>query len=465
MMSPSSDKEVDKLQWPDTASQEVTLSPPGTPSCSNGQREPLPPRVSKTRQKQPKCPPTPHIDPQTKQQLLSEDWQMPNFGGFEWAQTESAAVVNVDRREASTYTHPKDFSIINAMLQGFSIQDDDGFQQVISATARDIIEGVQVSGDERQSSPSRTQKLTLEKSCATEPEDHFNPGGLDFLVNCFPTVSADDLSEILKRCEGDIQWAVNLLLDAGYEYNQPGTPSSQDHDNAVHMSQGARPKQPKPQSSQEIPSATAPLSSASMMPLAVLCQAALAPTTALASDDIQETISRSSVKRLQSIEDFQLKHSLSSSESPESKDGTRMSISSVDDPFDISSSPGAALSEVTTFTLLSENPSQQSKDKDQQSVSVGGAEAPSGDTEVLPPGESPEASTSKSKLHKQDSSMTLTLSPTLAAQLIDMFGPVGFHISQGMFAYINISHTEMGFFIIVVMSSRRHFCRCQYRYN
>ncbi len=53
-----------------------------------------------------------------------------------------------------------------------------------------------------------------------------NSEGVAFLQNCFPSVDLSDLQEVLTRCEGDIQWATNILLDTSMEYNEPVKPQA-----------------------------------------------------------------------------------------------------------------------------------------------------------------------------------------------------------------------------------------------
>ncbi|KFD69144.1 hypothetical protein M514_02977, partial [Trichuris suis] len=41
----------------------------------------------------------------------------------------------------------------------------------------------------------------------------------EVLRSCFPTIMEDDLTHIFESCGRDLQWAINVLLDSGYEYN------------------------------------------------------------------------------------------------------------------------------------------------------------------------------------------------------------------------------------------------------
>lgn len=42
---------------------------------------------------------------------------------------------------------------------------------------------------------------------------------LETLKSFFPSVSVDDLSDILNNCDGDLGWATNVMLDTGHEIN------------------------------------------------------------------------------------------------------------------------------------------------------------------------------------------------------------------------------------------------------
>ncbi|XP_057378037.1 uncharacterized protein LOC130700002 [Daphnia carinata] len=64
-----------------------------------------------------------------------------------------------------------------------------------------------------------SSKYSLDKGCLTDElvEELAAREALAILKSYFPTKETDDLADILKQCNGDLTWAVNVLLDSGYE--------------------------------------------------------------------------------------------------------------------------------------------------------------------------------------------------------------------------------------------------------
>nr|CAG4640919.1 EOG090X07J8 [Eulimnadia texana] len=64
-------------------------------------------------------------------------------------------------------------------------------------------------------------KLTLDKGCNTEEvndeEDVASRKALSILSSYFPLAKTADLADVLEKCLGNLNWAVDLLLDSGYE--------------------------------------------------------------------------------------------------------------------------------------------------------------------------------------------------------------------------------------------------------
>ncbi len=109
----------------------------------------------------------------------------------------------------------------------------DGFLRTVDTQPRDITtRGDQhtdsQAGNKQTDSPGSPSKHStsprLDKGCSTEDLESVNSEGVAFLQNCFPSVDLSDLQEVLTRCEGDIQWATNILLDTSMEYNEPNKP-------------------------------------------------------------------------------------------------------------------------------------------------------------------------------------------------------------------------------------------------
>jgi len=65
----------------------------------------------------------------------------------------------------------------------------------------------------------RHGKFTLDKGCCTEEivEDLATRKALSILKSYFPSMEVKDLADFLEKCNCDLSWTVNLLLDSGYE--------------------------------------------------------------------------------------------------------------------------------------------------------------------------------------------------------------------------------------------------------
>jgi DNA-nicking Smr family endonuclease len=311
-------------------------------------------------------------------------------------------------------------------------------------------------------SPSR-RLVKFDKSCDTkdleEQEAATVDGGLLFLKNCFPAVNNDDLGEILSRCEGDTEWAVNILLDSGYEYNVEGSEVDQnsnvvneEFEDDVDVPQELELGEPSSDESRAMKSEPICIPSTSSMtplnlpsPLLELCHQIVSPTEPSPSK-LQETVAENSMLRLKTIDEFRKSHnskkeSIARAKTVVSKAPVLGFSVGFDVPYEVEEKP-----HITTKKSMF-------KDQVLPQNDVGEAEA-SGQTNALQnlaycygedvneeaehavpnhQQESPRPSRSLSMLSDSplavDSSLTLTLSKELASQLINMFGPVGFHIS------------------------------------
>ena len=332
-----------------------------------------------------------------------KDWQLPDFSS---QQIPFSAPVNQVPRatlDTETYTHPKDFAVIHRLLQPeapsltLTMVKDEGFVGVREAVARVIYEEA-ADGEGVEQKSSVSQRLVLHKSCSTHDlEEQARPDGIHFLKSCFSTVANDDLSEILERCEGDVEWAANILLDAGYEYNEcslqptPQTPRVTAATPRVII-------QPQPQT-------PGPLA------LTQLCHQHLKPSQAF-TNSVQEKFGETSVQRLNSISEFQRQRSSSSiTESGLQPQRSRESTSSLD------LAPNSP--EADVFYSPLEGPVSPRFPQPLSRSSTATPGALGGDGSRVPSVGGP------------CDGMSLTLSPSLAQQLIALFGPVGFHISAG----------------------------------
>ena len=154
-----------------------------------------------------------------------------------------SSLERVECLERSSQTCPHDFVLLNQMeREGVSMvsrwcEDCGGSENTFKALvrqtqgwpasapptpqgrrARTVAAESSISGRASlPGSPMKSRSLRLDKGCSTED---LGPGcgeNVTFLKTCFPTVPEEDLLDVFERCNCDVQWTVNLLLDSGYE--------------------------------------------------------------------------------------------------------------------------------------------------------------------------------------------------------------------------------------------------------
>ena len=283
----------------------------------------------------------------------------------------------------------------------------------------------------------------LDKSCFVE-EQMVSSDGLDFLQKCFPSVDKSDLQEVLMRCEGDIQWATNILLDSTFEYNEPASVTASE--------------EPVKQiiCAPSVDSSITDKELSSPPPLAVLCHSFLPIGTQLSSNNMQQTFVHGSVRRLKSIEEFKRQHSTSI----ELRDGDiGMEGTGTDRTTDLSvvnpCSPGGTFRDDVFETLFRQNSRPLSasvakrtlsmtppQEEDGSSGDAKKSDSPAGQDEIDGYSLEPSAPSAvdidevieeELKEATTEVGISLELTNALAKQLIRMFGPVAFHISPGKF--------------------------------
>uniref|UniRef100_A0A5S6QRP2 Smr domain-containing protein n=1 Tax=Trichuris muris TaxID=70415 RepID=A0A5S6QRP2_TRIMR len=75
-----------------------------------------------------------------------------------------------------------------------------------------------------------------QSTTADEKESDSDNGSWAVLRDCFPTIMEDDLAHIFESCGRDLQWAINVLLDSGYDYNwRPFRPASEAEEAKTEM--------------------------------------------------------------------------------------------------------------------------------------------------------------------------------------------------------------------------------------
>ena len=104
--------------------------------------------------------------------------------------------------------------------QGDNEQNGQLIFRIVLTKARDITEGLALP----QRSQRPPQRLCLDQSSWTSDELDVwsnDVSELATLEAMFPDLKREDLEDILLRCGYDVQWATDVLLDSGYEYNEP----------------------------------------------------------------------------------------------------------------------------------------------------------------------------------------------------------------------------------------------------
>ena len=184
------------------------------------------PRPRKTPRRRIQIEERPKIDPGMKEKFLTENWSLPDFplesegsisGGFEIVKSVGACEAVV-LKTTGTYTHAKDFSLVyNLLNSSFTTENEDNFK-VLICNARNINHDNIIDNQEESKNVGST--LLLDKGCSTEDLDvSTEESDMEFLQTCFPEVIPDDLKDIFQQCGSSLEWTVNILLDAGYEYN------------------------------------------------------------------------------------------------------------------------------------------------------------------------------------------------------------------------------------------------------
>ncbi|XP_066286594.1 NEDD4-binding protein 2-like [Branchiostoma lanceolatum] len=187
------------------------------------------------------------VSTEVKDKALKENWSFPSHpdtkdgNGTDVETTTCSEVhqpdeedlveeVHVSTTEAATNTNPLYFSIVQRVQSGTPVGVDDNVRiltgkvtdvQALSGEKPDPQEGTETSPP---SSPKR-QKLRLEKGCSTDdiPSERTHTGDLGFLQNCFPSVLVEDLRDFYEKCNHELEWTINILLDSGIEYIEPTT--------------------------------------------------------------------------------------------------------------------------------------------------------------------------------------------------------------------------------------------------
>ena len=218
---------------------------------------------------------------------MTQDWVLTRMQAGELPQA-AHPDCQAPSQDAATFTNPQDFAGLQRVANmGIAGLRGINFVGVSPCRPRDIQDPGRVSPVR-----SPTKSLKVDRGCSTEDLNSGPQGdGVEFLATCFPTVSRDDLEDMMHSCQGDVQWAVNVLLDAGYEYNQPSS--------AARYSQRQSPDGSSAETAAEEPVST--------LPLEVLSQLALHGSHGTDAA-LQQMLVNSSINRLKFIEEFHHQH-------------------------------------------------------------------------------------------------------------------------------------------------------------
>ena len=125
--------------------------------------------------------------------------------------------VSDECRSNSTQTEPYDFVTLTKVTRNDELVDRTNYAAFIETSPRDI------SVHDCQVLPDVPLRSVLHKSCSTadETEDSESSSQLQFLESCFPCIGSRDLHELLANCGNDVVVSADLLLEFGYDYNEP----------------------------------------------------------------------------------------------------------------------------------------------------------------------------------------------------------------------------------------------------
>ena len=350
-------------------------------------------------------------------------------------------VIKTTVTDCHTVTEAKDFVITHKLECGQQVDDYERglIQAIIPCISRVITSGMQHSySDHEQGSPSRPLTFNIDKSCSTDDlADHCPVDGLEFLAGCFTSVGKSDLLDILQQCGGDIQWAVNLLLDSGYEYNDPPTPINNVNTVAQDTSELSltvsenTPKTEQAVEQQEIISTPSPSPSKkakkSPVSLMVICHDSLKSKGVITKNEYH-SFADQRLHRLRSIDQFQQNLVSTDETASEMVESSPVRVKPV-------STPGER-TPVCLKPKLNVNATSLDVSKEDNTFLTESVLSPEASQTVrrqqsLSEGEALHGSSQPSVPEQESDDFTLTLSPQLAKQLISMFGPVGFHITPG----------------------------------
>ncbi|CAG2187101.1 unnamed protein product [Mytilus edulis] len=161
----------------------------------------------------------PFLDDSVKEAFLKNDWatQMPKLEGSAPISTfdleTKPCIRKMDASTSITSVDTKVFNLINTGNMQILQKIDYPYQICIGRELSIMKDTTDADGSIERGIP---EILHQEKSTMT---DSMCVVGLEFLQSSFPSIPEKELKDILEKCDGDVEWAMNLLLDWKYNLN------------------------------------------------------------------------------------------------------------------------------------------------------------------------------------------------------------------------------------------------------
>ncbi|GFX61189.1 NEDD4-binding protein 2 [Trichonephila clavipes] len=153
---------------------------------------------------------------------IGKDWSFPQFIQNDMLKNDISdySIKNVSSFSCSTQTEPSDFILINKIERNQSYSSE----YCILTSSGNEWKGKEIINfhHSEQDVKHISKVMSFEKSTCTEDLviDIDKSEKISQLQECFPNISEDDFVHLLDVCQGDESWLVNVLLDAGYKYNE-----------------------------------------------------------------------------------------------------------------------------------------------------------------------------------------------------------------------------------------------------
>jgi len=241
------------------------------------------------------------IDDSVKEAFLNNDWatQMPKLEGSAPLSTSvpEVPVEMIDmssKVDGSTTISSEDLIVLSSINDGNSLTEIEYPYQIRVCRNKCIIDNDDnyVVDNSNVGIPVviHPDKGTMTESMCIV--------GLDFLHSSFPYISETELKDILERCDGDVEWAVNLLLDWKYHL----TLTDEESDKLVDEMFKAQhiPKSPVIHSTMRVKSGKCEITPPTLLDM---CYSVVMTTEHdIDGQEIEQQLICSSVKRLNSLE-------------------------------------------------------------------------------------------------------------------------------------------------------------------